>query len=331
MNAPTVLVTAALGAGVLIDLPGLRHDIPRVGEPGPIERDLRWYGLTEQLPRGYELRRHDGIPLSPEWREQTELWDEALRGRLDRESRTEPEPLNRLSEPRASSIQLIIEGTHDPSVPRMFIDVEGDLRPDSVWTTESDAAVRNWLFDPSLPRYAITAPFSPEYWVRNAPTEPDDTFLIEVAAGESVLQWTLPMMIWGAQGEAYVWTSAGSRWAPVEIDVTNRYDGSTYELALDAIPNHLFSESITMQLHLSDGGGYNTPPNFRTFVAKIHISESRLPGDFNRDGTLTLSDLDAYSTAFAAEAPRADLNRDGTVDAEDLRIYLATFDANFRP
>lgn len=310
MNASTVVVMTALGSGVLIDLPGLRYEVPLAGEPGPIERDLRWYLPRQPEPLVLDRREDDRRTLPPGWHEQLKVWDPNLR-----------------------YVPLILDSEQDQDFSSLFVETEEDLRPDSQWNNHrtKDVPKRKWLTDPPLPRYSTTTPFSPEYWVRSAPPESDDIFVIDPAAGESLIAWHLPMMIWGVQGEVYVWTNDGSRWVPVEINVTNSFSGSAYELLLEAIPDHLFSDSISLQLHLCDGGGYNTPSKFRTFVAKIHINESRLPGDFNRDGTLTLADLDAYSAAFAVNAPRADLNRDGRVDGEDLRIYLAAFDANFRP
>ncbi len=49
MHASTAVVMAALGAGVLIDLPGLRYEVPLAGEPGPIERDLRYYPSRAEI------------------------------------------------------------------------------------------------------------------------------------------------------------------------------------------------------------------------------------------------------------------------------------------
>lgn len=208
MNASTVVVTAVLGAGVLIDLPGLRYEAPLVGEPGPIERDLRWYGLRESESSRNDWHSGGGMNLPPEWREQVELWDGVLREGLEHESAAE--------------------------TPGMV----------PLWGREKSAVAR--LLD-----------------------------------GQSAV-----------------------------------------DLAL------ILSETIDPALPLLYGDYRRDGPNREDATEQ---RSSALPADFNHDSKLTLADLDAYSAAFAANAPRADLNRDGQIDAQDLRSYLDTFDANYRP
>lgn len=156
---------------------------------------------------------------------------------------------------------------------------------------------------------------------------------LDPADGKSTLQWDLPSDAWTVEAKGNAWTQDGSRW--IQLEVRGIYDlvtgESVLEIDLESLPWHISVDSIDVMVEwrpIPTGGTWVEPERH---VIRVHIQESRLPGDFDRDGTLTLSDLDAYSTAFAAEAPRADLNRDGQVDAEDLRIYLATFEANFRP
>lgn len=60
----------------------------------------------------------------------------------------------------------------------------------------------------------------------------------------------------------------------------------------------------------------------------LTIAESRIPGDFNRDGERNADDLVAFLDAYDNNAPRADLNYDGVVDAADLELFLMQFDAN---
>ncbi|MFI4853614.1 MAG: GC-type dockerin domain-anchored protein [Phycisphaerales bacterium JB065] len=156
---------------------------------------------------------------------------------------------------------------------------------------------------------------------------------LDPAAGKSTLRWQIGADVWSVRATALVWTDSGYRWVEVEgRRISELITGeSTFEIDLRSVPGHLYTSvfAVTIdQAALSSERNLTAPGPISTSVL---ISESRLPGDFDRDGSLTLSDLDTYSAAFAAEAPRADLNRDGQVDTDDLRIYLAAFDANFRP
>lgn len=156
---------------------------------------------------------------------------------------------------------------------------------------------------------------------------------LDPAAGKSTLRWQIGADVWSVRATALVWTDSGYRWVEVEgRRISELITGeSTFEIDLLSVPGHLYTSvfAVTIdQVALSATRERSAPGPISTGVL---ISESRLPGDFDRDGKVTLADLDAYSAAFAANAPRADLNRDGRIDGEDLRIYLAAFDANFRP
>jgi hypothetical protein len=156
---------------------------------------------------------------------------------------------------------------------------------------------------------------------------------LDPAAGKSTLRWQIGADVWSVRATALVWTDSGYRWVEVEgRRISELITGeSTFEIDLRSVPGHLYTSvfAVTIdQAALSSGRERTAPGPISTSVL---ISESRLPGDFNRDGGLTLADLDTFAAAFTLEAPRADLNRDGEIDGEDLRIYLAAFEANFRP
>lgn len=109
MHASTAVVMAALGAGVLIDVPGLRYEVPFAWERGPIERDLRWYGLQRSEPRGYDWQSNGGFTLPPEWLEQMELWDA--------QSRSEPLIPRTETQIDLSHLSRLLSETMDPSKP----------------------------------------------------------------------------------------------------------------------------------------------------------------------------------------------------------------------
>lgn len=154
----------------------------------------------------------------------------------------------------------------------------------------------------------------------NASSVGDAQFTI-LGEGTYLLTYDLFSFYGGAQLRL---TNAATGDTVEEFD--SRYGGQVAGTAAGVLPPGDYSISWGCAA-FANPSGFESMSTSYTFSLTIDAQSPLCPADFNQDGGIDGSDVDAFFTAWESGDPSADTNSDGGVDGADVEAFFAVWEA----